>query len=145
MASYWWQCDTCQVETPFNDVSPSTGIVSFIRRVLLPSNWDQSKLVLPCPKCGKPELRITYDFPRGDGPVRLSIVHVVGLIHGDDAYYLPMMWETQPSSDEGTWFDFKYINGNSIYGLNRPAVFSRDELRTLFKEYERYCGGGSFP
>jgi len=144
MASYWWQCDTCQIEEPFHAVSAATGIVSFIRKILLPSGWDQSKLVLPCPKCAKPELRITYDFPREDERVRLSIVHIVGLIH-DDAYYLPMMWETQPSTDEETWFDFKYINGNSIYGLNRPAVFSRIELTKLFQTYEQRCGEAKFP
>ena len=144
MAAYRWECDTCHIEESFRTVSGATGVVSFIRNVLVPSDWDQSKLVLSCPKCGKSELRVTYDFPRGDDPVRLRAVHIVGLIHRD-AHYLPMMWETQPSTDEGTWFDFKYINGNSIYGLNRPAVFSRAELKKLFQVYEQRCGGMPFP
>lgn len=144
MASYWWQCDSCQIEAAFHAVSEATGIVSFIRKILLPSDWDQSKLVQRCPKCRRSELRITYDFPRGDDPVRLSVVHIVGLLR-DDSYYLPMMWETRPSTDEEPWFDFKYINGNSIYGLNRPAVFSRGELKRLFHTYEELCGGAPFP
>jgi hypothetical protein len=124
-------------------VSEATGIVSFIRKVLLPSDWDQSKFIQPCPKCRKHELRITYYFPRGE-PVRLSIVHIVGLKY-DDAYYLPMMWEAQPAHEVGTWFDFKYINGNSIYGLTKPAVFHRADLKKLFQIYEQKCGGGPFP
>ena len=143
MVAYWWQCDTCQITNPFDKVSEATGIVGFIRKVLLPSDWDQSKLVLACPACGKNGLRINYDFPRED-PVRLSVVHIVGL--GQiDPHYLPMMWETQPSTDKSTWFDFKYINDNSIYGLNKPAIFNRAELRELFHIYELKCGGGPFP
>jgi hypothetical protein len=144
MSSYWWQCNTCEIAKPFNEVSGSTGIVRFIRNVLLASDWDQSKLVVKCPKCLKPTLRITYDFPRKEGRVRHSIVHIVGLAL-NDAYYLPMMWETQPSTDKSTWFDFKYINGNSIWGLNKPAVFNRAELKKLFQVYEQKCGGGLFP
>jgi len=33
------------------------------------------------------------------------------------------------------FFDFKYINGLNIFGLNRPAVFSREELHRLFSLY----------
>lgn len=144
MASYWWECDNCKIEKPFHEVTEATGIVSFLRKVLLPSDWDQSKLMMPCQSCGTNGLRIKYDFPREDNPVRLSIVHVVGLIR-DDATYLPMMWETQPSGEKATWFDFKYVNDNSIYGLNKPAVFTRAELKELFRIYERKCGGGLFP
>jgi hypothetical protein len=146
MPSYWWQCDTCQIVETFSDVcdGEATGIVTFIRNVLVPSDWDQSKLILRCPKCGKRELRITYDFPRQDDPVRLHAVHIIGLTQ-DDSDLLSMMWETQPDTVEETWFDFKYVNGNSIWGLNKSGVFNRSELKRLFKTYEEKCGGGSFP
>lgn len=144
MPSYWWQCDTCQIVETFPAVCEASGIVTFVRNILIPSDWDQSKLILPCPKCGGHKLRITYDFPRQKDPVRLNVVHLVGLIH-DDAYYLPMMWETRPSTDTETWFDFKYISGNSLWGLNKAAVFSRSELKRLFQTYEQKCGVAPFP
>ena len=143
MPGYWLQCDSCQTEESFQDVCGMSSAVRYIREVMLPSNWDQSKLTLDCPKCGKHELRIAYDFPRADR-VRLSVLHIVGLVF-DDPYYLPMMWEARATHDPEPWIDFKYINGNNPWGLNKPAVFSRSQLKKLFTIYEERCGGVPFP
>ena len=52
-----------------------------------------------------------------------------------------MMWETIPDISENvTWFDFKYINGRKIWGLNKPAVFSKDDLREIIIKYEKKTG-----
>jgi hypothetical protein len=104
---------------------------------MLPAEWDQSLLTSPCSKCHSGILRITYEFPRGDSVV-LRVIHVVGLRDEDEDDYIAMMWETQPKDYPGErWFDFKYQIRRSAYGLNRPAVFSREGLRDLFGLYRQ--------
>ena len=116
----------------------------FVWDELVTTNWDQSRLVLVCPECGGEELRITYEFPRRDR-VELTLVHAVGL-GPDDGVYIPMMWETDPDWPSGhRWFDFKYVNGRQIFGLNKPAVFDQEGLRELFKLYCRVTGAATFP
>ncbi len=143
MAAYWWECESCGHAIEFVNACGSKGITHFIRDVLLVSSWDQSHLVLECVRCGKKTLRITYEFPRTQKE-KLYVIHIVGLNVND--HYLPMMWETYPVSDpEDRWFDFKYINGRNILGLNKPAVFSREELQHLFAIYCEKTACTSFP
>lgn len=144
MAAYWWQCEKCSSVFNFDEVSDSRGITHFIWDVLVPSSWNQANLVKKCKKCGKSSLRMAYEFPRAD-KVTLLVFHMVGLGPFDDVY-IPMMWETKPlGSDEANWFDFKYINGRNLYGLNKPAVFTRDNLEELFSLYKKKTGHSKFP
>ena len=66
MPSYWWSCEKCKKEFAFKDVTDNSTIYHFIWKTLLPSNWDQEKLLLACPNCKNKSLRITYEFPRKD-------------------------------------------------------------------------------
>jgi hypothetical protein len=149
MAAYWWECEGCGKSVDFPNATGAGGITRFIRDILLPSDWDQSLLLRQCTACDKPLLRMTYEFPRGKETVSLHTVHIVGL---DKDEYLPMMWETCPMDSpqerwlsEERWFDFKYINKSSIFGLNKPAVFLQDELRRLFDLYRTKTGVTNFP
>lgn len=144
MSSYWWECELCGNRFEFPTVSQSKGIVHYIRDILLPSAWEQSHLVIRCQKCNKMSLRITYDFPR-DVKETLRVVHVVGFGTPSDQF-IPMMWETYPiSTPKDRWFDFKYIRGRSIFGLNKPAVLSKYELKEIFKIYQIKTGMQMFP
>jgi hypothetical protein len=63
-----------------------------------------------------------------------------------DKVYLPMMWEAYPvHAPEDRWFDFKYLNGRNLWGLNKPAVFGREDLRELFELYVQKTGTERFP
>ena len=144
MTGYWWQCEICGTVFSFPEVSDTKGIAHFIWDVLIPSEWDQQKLSRDCKNCNSNSLRITYEFPRKN-KVILKVIHIFGRSPTTDKY-IPMMWETHSSENESvSWFDFKYINGRNVYGLNKPAVFSRDGLRHLFEAYCQKTGAPSFP
>lgn len=145
MSSYWWKCQSCGETAEFPEVTQSKGIAHYIWDVLVPSQWNQSHLVLPCPKCNSQSLRIAYEFPRKNR-VELVLIHAVGL-DPVDGVYIPMMWETAPdsSTDEEHWIDFKYINGRSIFGLNKAAVFTRADIHVLFAKYKEVTGQRDFP
>lgn len=141
---YWWECDSdpSHAESNFEKV----GTVPLVRFFfdLAKSGWDQQRLSVACTKCTTGHMRVTYDFPRSVDPVRLSLVHVVGLTTNLPGY-LPMLWEAKPHQEDEPWFDFKYVGwredrGYQSYGLARPAVFSRSELHTLFETYKRIVG-----
>jgi len=143
MPSYWWKCARCNETFEFSEVTNSMGIVHFIWDELLPSNWEQTKLKSTCGKCQSGTLSITYNFP-GKNPKELTIIHAVGI--GPFDKYLPMMWETKSDTDPNdTCFDFKYVVGRNIFGLNKPAVFTRSELKEVFNEYKRVTGENQFP
>jgi hypothetical protein len=145
MPSYWWQCTKCPAAPVlFGKSCKSRGVVHFIWDELLPARWDQSLLAQKCTACGESSLRITYEFPRKPNKEILRVIHVVGTgPHGD---YLPMMWETSPSADLSTrWFDFKYIRGRSIWGMNKAAVLERADLHALFQAYRDRTGDAAFP
>jgi len=143
MSSYWWECEECMSKHEFPEVTESKGITHYIWDVLIPSDWDQSLLVKKCPSCGKNKLRIAYIFPRSE-ETHLFVKHIVGLGPFDE--YVPMMWETIPdrSADE-TWIDFKYINGRNIWGLNKPAVFTRNQIKEILSKYREKTGDKNFP
>lgn len=141
LAGYWWQC-TGHVDhaIEFSALVPG-GLTRFFF-ALASSAWDQSKLVQVCPTC-KAEMRIGYEFPRQRAPERLLLLHAVGLAqYGPD--YLPMLWESQAAGETESWFDIKYVsysNGRySSFGLMRPAVLSRDDIRRLFDTYRQVTG-----
>jgi len=143
-AGYWWECtsDPSHTESNFEKVA-TVPLVRFLVD-LAKSGWDQQRLSVPCTKCGAGRMRITYDFPRSVEPVRLSVVHVVGLT-GNLPEYLPMLWQADPHDEDEPWIDFKYVSwskdrGYQSYGLARPAVFSRSGLRTLFETYKNVVG-----
>lgn len=143
MPSYWWECSECGTSVEFPQASESKGITHYIWDVLIPSEWDQSKLIKRCDKCSKDTLRITYIFPRKER-THVQVKHIIGL--GPFDGYVPMMWETIPDGNQAeTWIDFKYINGRNIWGLNKPAVFSKGDMRELFRQYRKCTGDTSFP
>lgn len=148
MRGYWWQCDLDprHVSSTFEDVG-GVPIVRFFYQ-LAQSGWDQRLLCKPCRVCNKGEMRITYDFPRTNDPVRLRLKHVVGLT-GNSPSYLPMFWEAQPENEAEPWIDFKYVGRNSrgyqSYGLARPAVFSRREFLELLDTYRSLVGHDLLP
>jgi len=138
MTGYWWQCDNCGYT---QRTSPEgLSVASYILDVIFASEWDQSKLSHPCSTCGKGRLRITYDYEGTD--YRLSVTHMVGL---DDPSNLQMLWETKERNDPKPWFDFHYLKGRNARNLNRTPAFFREDLKRLFQEYQRICGGGPFP
>ena len=145
MPSYWWECEQCKAKREFPDVTSSNGIAHYIWDCLIPFNWDQSALVMPCKECNNGTMRITYEFPRKKERETIHVVYIVG-VRLNNEIYGAMMWETYPESDPtGRWFDFKYINGRHLYGLNKPAVFSRPYLSELFKLYRTMTEEKSFP
>jgi pyridoxal/pyridoxine/pyridoxamine kinase len=134
MASYWWQCESCMKRFSFPQACNSKGIAHFIRDIILPNGWEQQHLLRICTACNQHSLRIAYEFPRKEKEIHLvkSIVGL-GIV---TSIYLPMMWETYTlDSTSIMLFDFKYINGRNIRGLNRPAVFSQQDLQDIFKLY----------
>lgn len=143
MASYWWECSNCSTIYDFPTICESLGITHYIWDILLPSGWNQRHLTKKCLKCGRDSLRITYIFPRTD-KTHLQVKHLIGLQPLGD--YLPMLWETIPNGNiTGTWIDFKYVNGRNIWGLNKPAVFTREKIRNLFDLYREITGDSDFP
>lgn len=144
MPGYWWECVKCGNKVEFPEACRSRGIAHYIWDVLLPSSWDQTKLLAHCEKCQSDSLRITYEFPRKEKEI-LHVAHIVGIGPFFEEY-IPMMWETFNHNDfQDRLFDFKYINRRSIYGLNKPAVFSTEGLRELFDLYRKKTGIESFP
>lgn len=149
MPGYWWECShdpTHRLDT-FHKAQGSR-LVDFMY-LLAATDWDQAHLTVPCPLCEPGVMRITYAFPRRDSPVEISVHRIVGLT-GNLPHYLPMMWEGIARGEAGPWFDFKYVGwsdstGQQAYGLARPAVFNRDELRELFALYRQRAGASSFP
>lgn len=139
MPAYWWECKACGEKTKLS-------MARFVWDELRPSSWDQHILVKQCLHCGAEKaMRITYEFPR-DRKELLTLVQAVGLSSPDDDY-MPMMWETIPHSEPNVrLFDFKYVVGRKGYGLNRPAVFTRERLAELFALYcIKVSGESSFP
>jgi hypothetical protein len=99
--------------------------------------------VHPCEGCGTGELRISYDFPRCVPDVA-RVLHIVGLERPNG--YLPMMWAAKfDSYPERIVFDFKYLSGRRTFGLNRPAIVSRTELRDLLDLYASRANIPGFP
>ncbi|HOX41278.1 MAG TPA: hypothetical protein PK263_03725 [bacterium] len=142
MPSYWWECEKCQDIKQFQEVTESKGITHFIWDVLLPSNWDQGLLIRKCELCSS-YLRIAYVFPRKDA-LHILVKHIIGLGPYFDEY-IPMLWETFPDRNfQETMIDFKYINGRNIWGLNKPAVFSKNEMKEVLKKYKEKTGNDFF-
>jgi hypothetical protein len=88
-------------------------------------------------------MRTAYEFPRADKPT-IMVVHIVGLPKPNG--YLPMMWETYFLSDPDCMlFDFKYVSGRQIWGLNKAGVFSQQDLRDIFALYCEVADVRGFP
>jgi hypothetical protein len=140
MPGYWWQCEHCGFKTDFHSVSKTTGICRFIRDVLCPSDFDQTLLLRLCTECNQQSLRITFEFPRKDPKDReeVRVLHIIGLI---DNGYLPMMWETYPTSKpQVRWLHFNYMNEKQIWGLNKASVWTAEGLQEAFGLYEKKTG-----
>jgi len=142
MPGYWWECEKCGAKSDFPTTTGDSSMSSFVWDKLVPADWDQSLLVSPCGQCSDGSRRITYEFPRED-KVTLRVVHIVGR-QSDD--YVPMMWETYPTDEPSDpWFDFKYQSRRNPWGLNKAAVFSREDLHELFARYRQKTGAPAFP
>jgi hypothetical protein len=134
MPAYWWQCTSCSSIATFAEMTVSTGLPSFLWDELRPSNWDQGLLRRHCSRCSTPTMQVAHHFPR-EKRETVTVNHIVGLVPSDKGY-MPMMWEGAFLSDpESPLFDFKYVIERQNWGLNKPAVFSREDLRHLFDLY----------
>ena len=143
MPGYWWRCEACGNTQTFKNQTGRTSVPAFLRDDLIPAKWKQSLLAQPCGKCGEPGMRIAYEFPRRDKPT-IMVVHIVGLPKPNG--YLPMMWETYFLSDpDCKLFDFKYVSGRQIWGLNKATVFSQQDLRDIFALYCKVVDVRGFP
>jgi hypothetical protein len=141
--AYWWECEKCGQQSDFRTACGSAGMAHFIQDQLK-KNWDQPLLVRDCPGCGSHSLRIAYEFPKRQRQL-FRVYHIVG-IDWDNGAYVPMMWATRESPFDGELiYDFKYIGGRRARGLNRPAVFSRSDLKRIFGLYCEKTGVESFP
>jgi hypothetical protein len=145
MPGYWWECGECHERvSDFKAVCGHKGVPHFIQDSLIQNNWDQNLLVKPCPRCGKNAFHITYEFPKKDKQT-LQVLCIVGLVK-EKTDYLPMMWESVFfGNGNESRFDFKYIIGRKGFGLNKPAVFSREDLRNLFRLYSNVTDRKEFP
>jgi len=142
MPGYWWECERCGEKSDFLTTVGVAGISAFIWDKLLPAEWDQSLLVVPCPRCRRASRRITYEFPRKEKDT-LRVVHIIGRQVDD---FVQMLWETYPANRrKERWFHFNYQIGRNPWGLNKAAVFSRRELLELFKLYREKTGASEFP
>lgn len=142
MPGYWWECEACGEKSDFLTTVGVPSMSSFVWDKLLRSDWDQSLLVVSCPRCSRASRRITYEFPRKD-KVTLRVVHIVGRQFDD---YVSMMWETYPTdSPADRCFDFKYQRVRNPWGLNKAAVFSRQDLHELFALYRAKTDATEFP
>jgi hypothetical protein len=140
--SYRWKCSDCPTRRTFAEVTGTRSIHGFLWDILLRSDWDQKLLAKNCPECGKLAMRITYKFPRKAESIA-TVHHIVGI---DKGSWMPMMWETTLDDEiESPLFDFKYIVKGRLFGLNRPAVFSQDDLREVFTLYCTRAGKQQFP
>ena len=141
MPSYWWHCDQCDKTRTFEEEC-GIGIVRFLWDELLLAQWDQKLLVHDCAACQSPQsLRITYDFPRKDKET-LHVMHIVGMTPDREQTYLPMLW--QASMNGELFFDFKYMNGRSNWGLNKPAVLTDAVLTGLIRLYREKANSPTF-
>jgi len=143
MEGYWWQCEACGYQSKFEEAVGSKNIARYIWDELIPSAWDPKKLSVPCPKCNKGKMRITYEFPRKNNPEIFQVIHIIGLVKENE--YVPMMWEIKPLGEDTSCFDFKYIIGPNPFGLNKPAIFTQEELRELFNLYKKITRSRRFP
>lgn len=150
MPAYWWECDNenCRRVRKFGE-SGSSRLFDFFWDRLRRSGWDQKLLSEPCNHCNAGNQTIRYKFPRKE-EINLRVLHIVGLDPGEDGDYLPMMWETAPDLYPGeTWFDFKFLTKSDhrkyTLGLNRPAVFKRQDLQKLFGLYCEKTRTANFP
>jgi len=85
-------------------------------------------------------MKITYDLPRQKDPITLNVKRIIGIPPSEDGY-LPMMWETTHiNHPNDSWFDFKYMNCRNSWGLNKAAVFTKDEFHRLITIYETHTG-----
>jgi hypothetical protein len=84
---------------------------------------------------------MTFEFPREEKET-LTVVHIVGLTPTERDGYLPMMWETTPTTEPtGTrWFHFNYIYRRGNWGLNKAAIFKSGDLKRLFDLYHEKTG-----
>ena len=143
-SGYWWQCSADPNHT-FRHFSRVAGL-SLVRFFfdLAERDWDQASLSRQCPACSSPGLRIAYAFPRQHDPQIITVQHVVG-INTHRPYYLPMLWEGIAAGQQESWYDLKYVGWNErrgyqSYGLARPAVITRSELKELDTLLRRVSG-----
>ena len=78
MAAYWWRCQACGKSAEFSEVCGSRNMAHSVWDELLPSSWDQGCLVKQCPHCAAKSARITYEFPRKEDRVELTLSSVSG-------------------------------------------------------------------
>ena len=147
---YWWQCDknSNHWHKEFIISNKDVGLVRFFYE-LAKTNWDQSLLINNCTEDCDGKMRLTYDFPRQNDPERLSAIHIIG-ISNEHPEYLPMLWESKPHSYDDMYFDFKYVSwsedrGYNVYGLAKPAVFNKSDLKKLFENYHEIVGHDIIP
>ena len=137
MPSYWWQCLNCNKFFNFQEVTNSKGISHFIWDELYLSDWDQNILIKNCPSCKNHQLKISYEFPRKD-KIILYVNNIVGITK--DNNFMQLLWATSPIEDlNDVWYDFKYLNGKSIFGLTKPVVFDKEELKNIMELFNRKC------
>ena len=135
MDGYWWQC-VCG----FKSKSPpgdQGNVPTYIRYRIMTAQWDQDLLERRCPICGQKKMRITYLFPR-KAQLTLQLLHVIGLNQEDE--YVPMLWEAINTETSESMFEFNYIVGANPWGLNKAAVLSLDDIRTLIELYREKTG-----
>ena len=140
MNGYWWECTRCGRRARFSSVTESNSLAAYIWDVLVPSGWNQGTLLKACTRCAKHAMRIAYEFPRRENE-RLFVMVIVGLTPEKGDTFVPMLWESARGRRlNKRWFDFKYIQGRSNFGLNRPPVFSAGSLREVLRLYRRKTG-----
>ena len=131
MSGYWFNCNICNKDFKFGEVTDSPAIASFLWYEYFEKDCDQLLLKKKCPDCDKGVLQIAYNLKDG-GETIIKVNHIV--FRTDNNEFYQMLWETFDTEDPSDLiYDFKYMNGNNPTGLNRPVIMREYELKELIK------------
>lgn len=136
MAGYWLNCDKCNKDYNFNEITKYSSLTSFLWNKFFHSEYNQSLLVFECPEC-KGLIRITYAFPKNEKSI-VKVKHIV--YRTDDKYFYQMLWETYSIREpNNSVYDFKYMVGKKAYGLTRPTIMAEKDLKELIETFNNKC------
>jgi len=136
MKGYWLNCEKCNKDYTFKEMTEHTSLTSFLWNEFLDSRCDQSLLTFKCPVCNG-LVRITYHFPRAER-LTVKVKHIVYRTCDEDFYQ--MLWETYFIHEpDKPVYDFKYISDCNATGLNRPAIMAEKHLQELVDLFNLKC------
>lgn len=139
MTGYWLNCNQCDNDFRFDEVTDKPAIPSYLWYTYFESDCDQSLLRFKCPKCKKGTVQIAYHLNPKDGTI-MKVNHIVFRRHSEDEDFYQMLWETHyKSQPKSQIYDFKYMYKNRAIGLNRPVIMEKNDLVELLRLFNKKC------